>query len=58
MEIFNHTKHGYIEFPSLLKYTGKYSPTPSPCGAERGDKAQLYRGEVIAVPQRLSKRYN
>ncbi len=35
-----------IAFPSLLKYT--HSPHPQPLSelAERGDKAQLYRGEV------------
>ncbi|WP_160111443.1 hypothetical protein [Tolypothrix sp. NIES-4075] len=46
-----------IAFPSLVKYISKPHPQPLSASSERGDKAQLYRGEVIAVPQLLGKRY-
>jgi hypothetical protein len=41
-----------------VKYISRTSPPTPLLAKERGDKAQLYRGEVIAVPQLLRKRYN
>jgi hypothetical protein len=47
-----------LAVPNKSEVTLKTSPPTPLLTKERGDKAQLYRGEVIAVPQLLRKRYN
>jgi hypothetical protein len=46
-----------IVFPDESEVHLKTSPPTPLLAKERGDKAQLYGGEVIAVAQFIGKRY-